>query len=108
MALDLQLSDMIPGQIVVLPVFSAGQGSQCCPVGLDHHVGPSAILRKSPSRLKVTAGIAESTTTPTHMTTPYTGGAYKRISQSPPLVATWTSDCLRMGIPSQYITSHQD
>ena len=54
-----------------VPSSNVGQGSQCHSVGLSHYVGPSAIPRKFPAILvlKVTAGIAKSTTTPAHMTT---------------------------------------
>jgi len=56
---------------VVVPSSNAGQGSQCRPIGLSRYVGPSAIPESSQQFwvLKVTAGIAKSTTTPAHMTT---------------------------------------
>ena len=33
------------------PSSNAGQGSQCCPIGLSRHVGPSATPRKFPTIL---------------------------------------------------------
>ena len=39
--------------------FNVGQGSQCCPIGLGRHVGPSAIPRKFPSCLLYTSDAAD-------------------------------------------------
>ena len=63
-----------------VPSSNAGQGSQCHPIGLGRHVGPSAIPRRFPAIILGTeshGGNSKITTTPNHTTTLYTMGFTK-------------------------------
>ena len=70
--------------------FNAGQGSQCHPVGLGRHVGPSAIPRKFSAIVLGTeshGGYSKKHNCPTHKTTRYSMGLTKEfhsVHRKPP------------------------
>ena len=74
-----------------VPGSNAGQGSQCRPIGLGHHVGPSAIPRRFPVIILDTeshGGSSKKHNYPRPQDYCLYYGAHQRISQ-PPQETTW-------------------